>query len=368
MSTETIKTPLLKLFGIKYPIILAGMSGASGPKLCAAVSNAGGLGVFGGINYGPRMLKKKIQQVKKGLDHPDLPWGVDLLLPKVGEGARATNVDYTKGKLGELLDIIIAAKASLFVSAVGVPPVWAVEKLHKAGIPVMNMIGSPRHVKYALDAGVDLICAQGGEGGGHTGEVATTILIPEVVDLCKDHTSPLTGDPVWVIAAGGIFDGRGMAMALSLGAQAVWVGTRFVCSKEAGATKDHQAAVLSATVHDTIRTLVYTGRPLRIRTNPYAKLWEKSRRNEMNKLLAKGIIPYKNDLDRFNKAGKKKGKKRASTLPQGAFKTAYPHLLGQCAGVIDDIKPAKEIVQEMMIGCVETFKRNAGRIQSISKL
>jgi len=370
MPTETIKTPILELFGIKYPIILAGMSGASGPKLCSAVSNAGGLGVFGGINLGPRLLKKKIQQVKKGLDHPSLPWGVDLLLPKVGEGARATNVDYTKGKLDQLLDIIIAAKASLFVSAVGVPPVWAVKKLHKAGIPVMNMIGSPRHVKYALDAGVDLICAQGGEGGGHTGEVATSILIPRVVDLCKGRTSPLTGDPIHIVAAGGIFDGRGMAMALSLGAEAVWVGTRFVCSVEAGATKDHQAAVLSATVHDSIRTLIYTGRPLRIRTNPYAKLWEKSRTKEMHNLLAKGIIPYQNDLDRFNKAAKKnkKGKKKAATLPQGAFKTAYPHLLGQCAGMINDIKPAKQIIEEMMAGCLEAFRSNAGRILNISKL
>jgi len=366
MSADTIKTPLLDLLGIKYPIILAGMNGVSGPKLCAAVSNAGGLGVFGGFSLTPRLLQKKVQQIKKLLDRPDRPFGVDLLLPKVGKGARATNVDYTKGKLDELLDIIIEGKASLFVSAVGVPPKSAVDKLHRAGIPVMNMVGSPNHVKYALEAGVDLICAQGGEGGGHTGEIATSILIPHVVDLCKTHISPLTGDPVHVVAAGGIFDGRGMAMALSLGAQAVWVGTRFVCSTEAGTSKDHQDSVLSATVHDSMRTLVYTGRPMRIRANPYAKLWEKSRNTEMRKLLAKGIIPYKNDLKRFNKSSKKTGRK--ATMPKGAFKTAYPHLIGQCAGMINDIKPAREIVQEMMEGCIDMFKRNTGRIRSTSKL
>merc|ERR1711937_711644 len=97
--------------------------------------------------------------------------------------------------------------ARLFVSAVGVPPKHVVDKLHAAGIPVMNMIGSPNHVEKALAAGVDIICAQGGEGGGHTGDVATSILIPKVLDACRGHKSPLTGEPVLVVAAGGIFDG-----------------------------------------------------------------------------------------------------------------------------------------------------------------
>jgi hypothetical protein len=174
------------------------------------------------------------------------PFGVDLLLPKVGEGARATNKDYTEGRLPELLDIVIRSGARLFVSAVGVPPRWAVDRLHGAGILVMNMVGAPKHVAYALAAGVDLICAQGGEGGGHTGDVATSILIPAVVDLCRGHLSPLTHQPIHVVAAGGIVDGRGLAMALALGAQAAWVGTRFICSTEAGAPKRHQEAVIQA--------------------------------------------------------------------------------------------------------------------------
>ncbi len=127
-----------------------------------------------------------------------------------------TNKDYTEGKLPELIDIIIESGAALFVSAVGVPPRWAVDKLHEAGIAVMNMIGAPKHVKYALDSGADIICAQGGEGGGHTGDVATSLLIPKVVDLCKGHKAPLTGGPVMVIAAGGIYDGRGVCLKLSV--------------------------------------------------------------------------------------------------------------------------------------------------------
>jgi len=204
--------------------------------------------------------------------------------------ARKTNYDYTDGKLPELIDIVIESKASLFVSAVGIPPRWAVDKLHAAGIPVMNMIGSTRHVNKALDAGVDIICAQGTEGGGtpaccfrggsptckhcrqhararglmcmhgqprselraavshahtcyggngvvcvcararggrwstalrtrrlagHTGDTATTVLIPQVVDMCR-NAKAFNGDRVQVIAAGGIFDGKMLAVCPSI--------------------------------------------------------------------------------------------------------------------------------------------------------
>lgn len=96
---------------------------------------------------------------------------------------------------------------------------WVVEKLHKHGIFVMNMVGAPKHAKKAIDVGVDIICAQGGEGGGHTGDIGTSVLIPACVDICKGYTSKLTGDPVAVVAAGGIADSRGLAMSLALGAQ-----------------------------------------------------------------------------------------------------------------------------------------------------
>jgi NAD(P)H-dependent flavin oxidoreductase YrpB (nitropropane dioxygenase family) len=107
--------------------------------------------------------------------------------------------------LDTLIDIIIEAKAKLFISAVGVPSKDVVDKLHSAGILCMNMVGSPKHVKKALAVGIDLICAQGGEGGGHTGDIGTSVLIPAVVDICKGHKSPLTGEPVYVVAAGGIY-------------------------------------------------------------------------------------------------------------------------------------------------------------------
>jgi NAD(P)H-dependent flavin oxidoreductase YrpB (nitropropane dioxygenase family) len=316
--------------------------------------------VIGGVGYTPKFLKLQIKNLKDALHNKDGAFGVDLLLPKVGEGARKTNKDYTEGKLPELIDIIIESGATLFVSAVGVPPRWAVDKLHEAGIACMNMVGAPKHVKYALDAGMDIICAQGGEGGGHTGDVATSILIPKVVDLCKGKKSPLSGGPVLVVAAGGIYDGRGLAMALSLGAAGVWVGTRFICAKEAGAPPYHQEAVLSAGYHDTVRTLVYTGRPLRVKKNPYNVEWDTTRKQEQEKLLAQGVVPVQYDIDQAQ-AGDMKD------IDPQRVADGRPLLMGQVAGAIEDIKPAKEIVDDMVRVAIQMIRDN-GAMVTKSKL
>eukprot|EP00931_Biecheleriopsis_adriatica_P056009 TRINITY_DN331_c0_g1_i1.p1 TRINITY_DN331_c0_g1~~TRINITY_DN331_c0_g1_i1.p1 ORF type:complete len:368 (-),score=84.74 TRINITY_DN331_c0_g1_i1:289-1392(-) len=354
-ALPTIKTPITELFGIKHPVILAGMNIAASPELAAAVTNSGGLGVWGGVNYTPKMFRSKIKELKEGLKDPNAPFGVDLLLPQVGEGARATNYDYTKGDLPELIDITIEMGAKLFVSAVGVPPKFAVDKLHAAGIPVMNMIGAPKHVAKALEAGVDIICAQGGEGGGHTGDVATSILIPMVVDACKGHKSPLTGKQVSVVAAGGINDGRGLAMSLALGADGVWVGTRFVASVEGGAPKAHKDDVVKASVHDTHRTEIYTGRPLRIIKNKYSKSWEEDRAKEMRGLLKQGVIPHTADVALMEE--KAKGEKKDVPNPPG-MDDAHPWLCGQVAGAINDILPAQTIVEKMVEEAATLIKTN----------
>jgi len=352
--TETISTPITKMFNIKHPIILAGMNVAAGPELAAAVTNNGGLGVIGGVGYTPKMLQVNIDEIKANLNDKNAPFGVDLLLPKVGEGARKTNYDYTHGHLPELIDIIISSGCKLFVAAVGTPPKWVVDKLHAAGIPVMNMIGAPKHAQYCIDAGVDIICAQGGEGGGHTGDVATSILIPKVVDICKGHKSPLTGDPIQVVAAGGIFDGRGVAMALSLGASAVWVGTRFVASVEAGAPKRHKDGVVKAGYHDTQRTIIYTGRPMRCILSPYIREWE-DKQQEIKTLTSKGIIPVTHDLEKRKKEGKE----------DMLVSQWQPLLSGQAAGAISDIKPAAEIITEMVTGAIESLRTSTALISRL---
>jgi len=330
------------------------MNVAAGPELAAAVSNAGGLGVIGGVGYKPDFLRKQIGIMKNSLVDKNLPFGVDLLLPKVGEGARKTNYDYTDGQLPELIDVIIEEKAKLFVSAVGIPPRWAVDKLHAANILIMNMVGAPKHVKKALDAGVDIICGQGGEGGGHTGDVATSILIPKCVDLCRGVRSPLTGQPISVVAAGGIFDGRGLAMSLCMGADAVWVGTRFVACTEAGASKRHKEGIVNAGYHDTVRTLIFTGRPLRVIKNEYIMDWEKNRAEQIKELCAKGVLPVKHDMQ-------ERMAKKEDVTPE-MIAAAYPLLSGSCAGAISDIKSAKEIIDSMMREAVESLRLASSRV------
>merc|ERR1712056_28983 len=240
------------------------------------------------MGFTPDALRKTIKMLKDDLVDKNAPFGVDLLLPQVGGGARKTNKDYTGGTLPELIDIIIEEKTALFICAVGVPPKWAVDKLHAAKIPVMNMIGAVKHVNKALESGVDIICAQGGEGGGHTGDVPTSILLPGVVKACEGKTSPLTGGPVLVVGAGGIFDGRGLASALAMGCSGVWVGTRFIASDEAGAGPYHKRRVINADYADTLRTTIYSGRPMRIFKTPYNVEFEEKRKAEIREMAGMG--------------------------------------------------------------------------------
>jgi NAD(P)H-dependent flavin oxidoreductase YrpB (nitropropane dioxygenase family) len=168
--------------------------------------------------------------------------------------------DYTKGKLNELITIIIESGTKLFVCAIGVPPKPIVDRLHKGGVLYMNMIGHPKHVQKCLANDVDILCAQGGEAGGHTGDVPTSVLIPAVAKLVKGKKSTFTGKDVQVVAAGGISNGETVAAALMMGASAVWVGTRFILADESGASKVHQEEVLRAGFDDTVRTIIFSVR------------------------------------------------------------------------------------------------------------
>jgi len=192
----------------------------------------------------------------------------------------------------------------------------------------MNMVGAPKHAEKALQAGVDIICAQGGEGGGHTGDIASSILIPAVVDVAKKYKSPLTGETALVVAAGGIYDGRGLASSLMQGAAGVWVGTRFVAAEESGASRMHKEGVVSAGFTDTLRTLVVSGRPLRIKINEYIKNWE-DQPEKIKALTDRGIVPMVKDIEDDKDVD-------------------MPFLMGQVAAVITDIKPAKAIVEDMV--------------------
>ena len=268
-------------------------------------------------------------------------FGVDLALPQVGGSARKTNHDYTHGQLDELVDVIISEGARLFISAVGVPPQHIIERLHAGGVLVMNMVGHPKHAVKAFDAGVDLVCAQGGEGGGHTGDISMSILVPAVVEVAKRyHPKLLGGQCGMVVAAGGIYNGRGLAAALAMGAVGVWVGTRFVASEEAGCSKLHKESVVSAQYTDTIRTLVVSGRPLRCRRNEWIDGWE-ARPADIKALTEKGVVPLEEDMNADREVD-------------------FPFLMGQVAGSVGAVLPARTIVEDMVREAVECLETAGG--------
>ena len=344
----SLQTPLTTLLKIQHPILLAGMAKASSAPLAAAVSNAGGLGTVGGLGYSPEQLSEMLDELKSKLRDPSLPFGVDLALPQVGGNARKTNHDYTHGKLDKLIDVVIEKGAKLFVSAVGVPPDHVIKRLHDAGILVMNMVGAPKHAEKALKLGVDIVCAQGGEGGGHTGDIPFSVLVPAIVDVAKKYKSTLTGQPALVVAAGGVNDGRSLAASLMLGASGVWVGTRFVASQESGASQMHKEAVVGAQYGETKRTLVLSGRPLRMLPNDYIKEWERQP-EEIKRLTEKGIVPIQHDFENDKDVDP-------------------PFLMGDVSAIVKEIKPAGVIVKDMVKEAVEMLRQGNGFIVTGSKL
>jgi NAD(P)H-dependent flavin oxidoreductase YrpB (nitropropane dioxygenase family) len=324
------------------------MAHTSGAPLAAAVSNAGGLGTVGGLGYTPAMLDEMLTELKSHLTSPDLPFGVDLALPQVGGGARATNHDYTHGQLDELIEVTIKHGAKLFVSAIGVPPARTIKRLHEAGVLIMNMVGAPKHAEKALRAGVDIVCAQGAEGGGHTGDIPSFVLIPAVVDVARRYRSPLTGRPALVVAAGGVNDGRSLASALMLGAVGVWVGTRFVAAEESGASRQHKEAVVNAGFGDTMCTLVVSGRPIRVLPNDYIRDWE-SRPDDIKALTDRGVVPMMKDME--------DGKD-----------VDLPFLMGHVSALVKEIQPAIVIMEEMVREAVRMLTVGQSYLQGSSKL
>lgn len=181
------------------------------------------------------------------------------------------------------------------------------------------------------------------------GDIAGTILVPAVCDIAKNYKSPLTGKPAIVIAAGGIRDGRSLAAALMQGAQGVWVGTRFVASLEAGCSQLHKDEVVSANFADNVRTIVVSGRPMRVKANDYIKAWEKQP-EKLRALAESGIIPYDKDVE------------------DGVEEADRPFLMGQVAAVVDKIKPAAEIVEDMVNEAAARFQTAAESIRISARM
>ncbi|HIG22944.1 nitronate monooxygenase [Henriciella sp.] len=307
----SLHTPLCDFLGVKYPIMLAGMGGVSYAELAAAMSNAGGYGVLGMAGTTPDFIAEQMKKVRQLTDQP---FGVDLLAA-------------SPESLEESVDVIINGGADSFVAGLGVPmPIM--EKLKKAGLKVMVVGGAVKHAIKAEQAGCDAVILQGGEGGGHTGLVGTMPLVAQAVEAVD----------IPVIAAGGIYDGRGLAASLALGAVGVWMGTRFIASEEAHAANLYKQTIVSAGDTDTTRTRCYSGKPMRCRTNEYIKDWE-SRPED--------IQPFPQQAIHSNKTGVIGGiggiTDEAKLNPDTSC-----FAMGQSAGGVKDVLPVKEIVERII--------------------
>jgi enoyl-[acyl-carrier protein] reductase II len=306
----SLRTPICDMLGIEHPILLAGMGGVSYAELAAAVSNAGGFGTLGMAGRSHAEIK---DEIKKTRDLTDKPFGVDLLAA-VPESLERT------------ADLIIEGGAKAFISGLGVPPPHLVKKFHDAGLKVMNVNGTVKHAKSAEAGGLDAVVAQGTEAGGHTGRVAGLALIPQIVDAVK----------IPVIAAGSIVDGRGLAAALALGAQGVWMGTRFIASREAHAGLLYKQVIVDANDEDTIVTRSYSGKPMRVFKNEWTADWEK-RPQDIQAFPMQAMLSHQAGV-----MGGIGGQIEGLSRERSAF------AMGQGAGAIHDVKSAAEIIQEIV--------------------
>jgi enoyl-[acyl-carrier protein] reductase II len=244
-----IATRLTEALQIDHPVMLAGMGGVSYHRLATAVSEAGGFGCLGASTMADDEMRDEIAAVRGATAKP---FGVDLLtaLPR--------------GLEDKVRDIVDGG-ATAFVAGLGVPR-EVVDLCHSRGLVVVNMCGKVRHAVEAVEAGCDIVVAQGTEAGGHTGRIATMALVPQVVDA--------VGDRVPVVAAGGIVDGRGLAAALALGADGVWIGTRFIATPEARGVAGYKDVLLRSHEDDTVVTRAYTGKTCRVIANSYTQPYE----------------------------------------------------------------------------------------------
>jgi len=316
----TLRTPICDMLDIEHPILLAGMGGVSYAELAAAVSNAGGYGVLGMAGTSAKFIG---EQMRKTRSLTSRPFGVDLLAA-------------SPESLTEAVDVIIGEGASSFVAGLGVPmPIM--EKLKKAGLKVMVVCGAVKHAVKAEQAGCDAVICQGGEGGGHTGLVGTAPLVAQAVEAVK----------IPVIAAGGLYDGRGLAAALALGAQGVWMGTRFIASSEAHAAQMYRDAIVAAQDEDTIRTRCYSGKPMRVKKNPYVDDWE-SRPQDIKPFPMQAMHSVQTGV-----IGGIGGQMEGLDIDSSCF------AMGQSAGGIHGVKPAADIIADIMAEAHASIARMA---------
>jgi enoyl-[acyl-carrier protein] reductase II len=301
-----LENKINRLFGIKKPIIQAGMIWCSGWELAAAVSNSGGLGLIGSGSMYPEVLRQHIQKCKQTTS---APFGV--------------NVPLLYPDIDKLMEVIFSEQVKVVFTSAGNPKTWT-QKLKDRGITVAHLVSNSLFAKKSEDAGVDVVVAEGFEAGGHNGreETTTMCLVPIVKQAVK----------IPVIAAGGIATGRGMLAAMALGADGVQIGSRFVASKEASANINFKKAVVDSKEGDT-KLMLKQLTPVRLLRNDF---FEKVQQAEANGASLQ-------DLTNLLARGRAKKGMFEGDLSEGELE------IGQISALIDDIKPAADIIAEILM-------------------
>jgi NAD(P)H-dependent flavin oxidoreductase YrpB (nitropropane dioxygenase family) len=369
-----VHTPICDRLGIEFPIFAFSHC----RDVVAAVTNAGGYGVLGALAYEPERLEIELNWIDEHVKGK--PYGVDFAMPAkyVGQGGgdEATpehlsslipqgHRDFVKKVLDEAgipevpddlgprtpkaaglnvdaegpgqLEVTLAHEnVNMVVNALGPPPKYILDRCHDAGLLVGGLVGSKQHAERQASIGVDVLVAQGTEAGGHCGEIATMVLIPQVVDA--------VGPDVVVLAAGGIADGRQAAAAMALGAQGVWMGSVWLLTTEADMAPEVTANLLAASSSDAIRARVMTGKPARQLRTKWTEAWERPDAPAPLPMPLQGLL-YGEAAARFTRVH---------------AKDFAGSPVGQIVGSLDKVRPARDIVLDMVDGWIEATQRLHG--------
>lgn len=313
-----LKTAVCDLFGIKYPVIQGGMAWVSTAPLVAAVSNGGGLGIIGCGGMDPDMLELQIRETRVLTDKP---FGINLLL--------------THPLIEELFEVVLNDPPAVVTTGAGSPGKY-VPALKEKGVKVMPVVPSVALAKRMERAGVDALVAEGTESGGHVGELTTMVLVPQVVEAVS----------IPVVAAGGIIDSRGIVAALALGAQAVQMGTRFLAAAETPIHQNVKDEIIKAKDRDTVVTGRSTGHPVRIIKNKLSRALEQLDLEQKPRELEEMGV----------------GKMRLGMLEGD---TEWGSVMcGQGAGMVHQVQPAAEIIQELVEGVRLTVEKLSSTVLS----
>ena len=362
----TLHSRVCDILNIKYPILLAGMGGASVPRLAAAVSNAGGLGVLGAAACSPDQLREWIRETRSLTDKP---FGVDTLLPasvrreaykgKAGPSpmdllpeyqkfaqdfmktenipplksrARASEEAHRSSKSNAPLfskeffeaqmEVVVEERVPVYAAGLGNPGPW-LDRLHANGTKVMAVVGAVKHALQVVNSGIDLIVAQGHDGGGHNSPIGTMALIPQVVDAIAGR--------IPVLGAGGISDGRGIAAAMMLGAEGAWIGTAFLATEEAGIEDFQKEAIVESGDGDTLVSRTVTGKPARIIRNKWSEAFAEAGLEPLpmpfQPMVAMPVLAAAAAVKR---------------------KDIAPGFAGQGMGLIHKVRPAAEVMADLV--------------------